>query len=223
MYSGKFSEHGHHQCHSCGGGHVRSKCSVRTIIAVDKECMHPIPSIPERNQQVSVIPFSSGEDSATLKAYENGTVRGVALIGFGELIELDNLPSFSSLNLSTRTDNAFTVPTSGNLKSLAATFTSLTTNTGFSGKVATIHATVFIAPVEGTGIFNATSVTVDLAPSFNGSITAGDIARGFSDRFNFPVVAGDRLLMVFSMTHDGTPVGFLDLVGKLSAGLTIVS
>lgn len=84
----------------------------------------------------------------------------------------------------------------------------------------TVHATVFRAPA-GSNTFTATAATVDLTPTLTGLIAIGDLVSGTTTVPPVPVAAGDRLLMVYSITATGLGDLAATVTGAASAGITI--
>jgi len=93
---------------------------------------------------------------------------------------------------------------------------SATVGIGLLG-TATVRAQIYRA-VAGSNIFSPTDAFVDLAPALS-TIAIGTITFGTRNVTPVPVAAGDRLLMIFSLTSSGIVAS---VTGNASAGINIV-
>lgn len=165
----------------------------------------------------TMIPYASGKTLVNLSTNAIGSALNYAFIGFGAAIDVVG-PLFGSIDVATVLDEAFSVSRAGALTAISASYTEPSTfNLG--NRIFIVNARIYRATAGSTSFF-ATNATVDLNP-LTGNIIAGTTIHGEND--NFPPVlvkAGDRLLMVFSLTEVGA-VGVGNLQGRVSAGLTI--
>lgn len=195
----------------CGGcGNHNNECpALGPFEAIDAACITTPPATG------SIIPFASGIVPVVLTSIAGGLVGTVSLVGFGTSIPGVTLVG-TNIDLSTLVGTeAFSVPRAGTITSISATF-SATLAVDLLGTV-TVRAQIYRA-VAGSNIFSPTTAFVDLAPSLS-TIALGTIAFGTANVAPVPVAAGDRLLMVFSITSSGIVAS---VTGNASAGINIV-
>ncbi|MGY3185746.1 exosporium glycoprotein BclB-related protein [Lysinibacillus sp. TE18511] len=208
--------HGGCGCDGCSNG---DQChNLGPFLAVDAAC---IPQPQPRNTG-SIIAFSSGL-TTLLTTAANGLIGAVSLVGFGSTVTGLALAGNNVDLTNLAFTEAFTVPRTGNVTSIAASFT-VTTAIALPGLPGTtvVNARIYRAPA-GSAVFSPTDVSVNLNPALVGVINVGTVLSGTSDSFPpLPVVAGDNLLMVFSITATGTaPTLAATVIGTASAGITI--
>lgn len=202
-------------CMSRGSSHCSGQCgnpcfSLGPFRATSTIC-------PPANTG-SIIPFSSGIIPAVLATLIDGAVGTVSAIGFGSAVPgLSLVGNTLNLPLPTGSTEAFSVPRVGKITAISASFTETVGLTVLGN--ATIRAQVYRAPA-GSNTFTATNAFVDLAPTVTGVLTAGTTYQGAANIANVPVVAGDRLVMVFSVSGEGI-LAITALTGAASAGITI--
>lgn len=198
---------------ACGGcGNNNNECVARgPFEAIDAACITTPPATG------SIIPFSSGIVPVILTAVAGGLIGTVSEVGFGTSIPgvtlVGTTIDVTSAVLGTE---AFSVPRAGTITSISASF-SATVAVTLVGGTATIRAQIYRAPA-GSNIFSPTDAFVDLAPALS-TIAVGTIAFGTRNVTPVPVAAGDRLLMVFSVTTSGLAAV---ITGNASAGINIV-
>lgn len=182
------------------------------FLAVDAACITPSQPATEG----SIIPFSSGVTPVLLTSLLTGLIATPSLIGFGTAVPGVTLVG-NTLDLSGVVTEAFTVPRTGSITGLSASFsaTAVVTLVGST----TVTATIYRAPA-GSTTYTATAATVNLAPAFTGLISLGDTAFGSGSFAPVPVATGDKLVMVYSITTAGVAVAQV-LTGTASAGITI--
>jgi len=189
---------------------MRNRCHVLgPFVAIDRDCIIPPASTG------SIIPFASGITPAILASAIGGLIGTVSLVGFGSAIpgvtlvgETITLPALNE---------AFSAPRAGSISAISAAFT-VTVGLDLIGEAATVNARIYRAPA-GSNVFTATGASVNLAPALTSLITVGTTLTGTSSNFApVPVAAGDRLLMVFSIS--GTTL-VATVTGAASAGITI--
>ncbi|WP_054768654.1 exosporium glycoprotein BclB-related protein [Lysinibacillus parviboronicapiens] len=207
MCANNFMNHGGCGCSSS----CNNECSaLGPFVAIDAACILP----PQATG--SIIPFSSGITTVILASLATGLITAPSLIGFGTAIPGPTILG-NTIDLSGVVTEAFSVPRPGNITAISASFTA-TLGVTLVGTT-TVTATVYRAPA-GSTLFTATSATVNLAPAFTGIIAVGQTAFASATVPPVPVVTGDRLLMVFSITTAGVTV-IQTLTGTASAGITI--
>ena len=218
----------HHGCGGCGGcsGCSQQNSNFPPFIpptgpinctdlgpfrAIDAACI-----VPPANTG-SIIPFSSGVTPALLVSALTGVAGTASLVGFGTAIPGVSVAG-NMIDLSGVVTEAFSVPRAGNITAISASFTT-TVELTLLGTTVTVNAQVYRAPA-GSTIFTATNATVDLAPPLTGTIALGDTVNATASLAPVPVVAGDRLLMVFTINSAGTTL-IQTATGTASAGITI--
>lgn len=198
----------------CGCSSRGMEChALGPFLAVDAACITP--SQPATGG--SIIPFSSGVTPVVLTSLVTGLIATPSLIGFGTAVPGVTLVG-NTLDLSGVVTEAFTVPRAGSITGLSASF-SATVAIALVGST-TVTATIYRAPA-GSTIYTATDATVNLAPAFTGAIALGATAFGSGSFAPVAVSAGDKLVMVYSITTTGVAVAQV-LTGTASAGITIV-
>ncbi|MEB2300136.1 hypothetical protein LAV72_10950 [Lysinibacillus xylanilyticus] len=198
---------------TCGGcANQNNQCNaLGPFEAIEAACITTPPATG------SIIPFSSGTVPVILTAILGGAIGTVSEVGFGTSIPGVTLAGtnidVTSAILGTE---AFSVPRAGTITSISASF-SATVALTLVGGTATIRAQIYRAPA-GSNVFSPTDAFVDLAPALS-TIAVGTIAFGTRNVTPVPVAAGDRLLMVFSVTTTGLAA---IITGNASAGINIV-
>lgn len=209
--------HGGCGCDGCSNG---NQChNLGPFLAVDASC---IPQPQPRTSVSSIIPFASGTQAVLVNA-ANGSISAVSLIGFGSAVTGITLSGNLINLLNVPATEAFVVPRAGDVTSIAASFkvTTAIAAPGLPGSTV-VNARIYRAPA-GSTVFSPTNVTVDLNPPLAGVINIGTVVHNTSDSFApLSVVAGDNLLMVFSITSTGTALDLAStVIGTASAGITI--
>lgn len=192
------SNNNQNECHALG-----------PFEAIDAACITTPPATG------SIIPFSSGIVPVILTSVLGGAIGTVSLVGFGTSIPGVTLTG-TNIDLTAVTGTeAFSVPRDGTITSISASF-SATVAVTLTG-TATVRAQIYRA-VAGSNVFSPTDAFVDLAPALS-TIAVGTITFGTRNVTPVPVAAGDRLLMVFSITSSGIVAA---VEGNASAGINIV-
>ena len=164
----------------------------------------------------SIIPFSSGTVPVVLTSLVGGVVDTVSTIGFGSTVSgIIVVENTIDLPLPTGSTDSFSVPRAGKVTAISASFTE-TIGVAVVGNT-TIRAQVYRAPA-GSNTFVATNAFVDLTPAVTGAVAVGTTYEATANIANVPVTAGDRLVMVFSVSGASAAVV---LTGTASAGITI--
>lgn len=165
----------------------------------------------------TIIPFASGS-YFILTTLANGLAEDVVTLGFGKSVSSQLEPS-GQFDDTYRGNYAFSAPRNGTVKSISGYFSVDGLPLNLVGTTISITAQLFVAP-EGSHLFSPTAAAVTLAPAFTGVVPATTISSGTATGLNVPVVAGDRLLLVFSASTSG--VNLANFVnGLISAGIEI--
>lgn len=164
----------------------------------------------------SIIPFASGTAvTMTSLPFGPGTV---ATVGMGSSAS-DNVQVGSTLDLTQSANNAFIMPRDGTITSLAGSFSS-TIASSLIGTSLSVTAQLYSAPA-GLNIFNPIpGATVTLDPALTGIAPIGTVATGVSSGLSIPVVAGTRLLLVYSISATGITL-VNTISGYVSGGVGI--
>jgi len=194
---------------TCGGcANQNNQCNaLGPFEAIDAACITTPPATG------SIIPFSSGIVPVILTSVLGGAIGTVSLVGFGTSIPGVTLTG-NNIDLTALTGTeAFSVPRAGTITSISASL-SATVAVTLTG---TVRAQIYRA-VAGSNVFSPTTAFVDLTPALS-TIVVGTITSGTANVAPVPVAAGDRLLMVFSVTSSGIVTA---IEGNASAGINIV-
>lgn len=168
----------------------------------------------------SIIPFSSGSTAGgvTILTGATGAPAAVSIIGFGTAVNGIVPATDGTITLPVGlTTEAFNVPRAGNVSAISGSFTVSTPATlAPAGSTATITARIYRAPA-GSSIFTPTNAFVNLTPNVTVPVAGGTVFQGTTST-NVPVLAGDRLVLVYSVAGTATA---LSLTGTATAGITI--
>ncbi|MEY9977724.1 exosporium glycoprotein BclB-related protein [Lysinibacillus sp. RC79] len=196
-------------CSSCANVNKNECAALGPFEAIDAACITTPPATG------SIIPFASGIVPVILTSVLGGTIGTVSMVGFGTSIPGVTLTGTNiDLTAATGTE-AFSVPRDGTITSISASL-SATVAVTLTG-TATVRAQIYRANA-GSNVFSPTTAFVDLAPAL-ATIAIGTITFGTRNVTPVPVAAGDRLLMVFSITSSGIVA---TVTGNASAGINIV-
>ncbi|ETT84144.1 exosporium glycoprotein BclB-related protein [Viridibacillus sp. FSL R5-0477] len=192
----------------CGNANNNNCTSLGPFIAVDAACITtPAP------RKGTMYPFSSGGVPVSLVSLASGLVSTTSMVGFGSAISAISLAG-TNIDLTAVTGTeAFSVPLDGSITAISASLSATATAT-VTG-TAQVRAQIYRA-VAGTNVFNPTPAFVNLTPLT--TIAIGTITSGTANVAPVPVAAGDRLLMVFSVTTSGFATTIL---GNASAGINV--
>lgn len=167
------------------------------------------------------IEFSSGVVPVVLTTLDGGLVGNPSIIGFGTAIS-GVISADGNIYSTGEVNEAYLVKRAGTLNAISASFT-VTTPFDVVGQSATVTATIYRAPA-GSDIFSPTSATVNLAPVLTSLLPVGTTLTGMASIFPpLAVAAGDRLLMVFTMSGSAgdlpaTVTGTASASVRLSSG-----
>ncbi|MEK4759790.1 exosporium glycoprotein BclB-related protein [Viridibacillus sp. FSL E2-0187] len=195
----------------CGCANNNNCTSLGPFIAVDAACI-TTPALTG-----TIVPFASGTIPVVLVTLAGGLVGTTSLVGFGTAIPGVSLVG-NNIDLSAATGTeGFSVPRAGSITSISASL-SATVALNLVGGTATVRAQVYRA-VAGSNVFSPTTAFVDLSPALS-TIAIGTITSGTANVAPVSVAAGDRLLMVYSVTTTGIALA-TTITGNASAGINI--
>lgn len=199
-------------CGCSGNGHGNGQCNaLGPFVAIDAACITP----PVNTG--TIIPFSSGLTTVALATVGAGVISVPSIIGFGTAV-----PGLAIVNntitLAGIINEAFVVPRTGNITAISASFSSFV-GAAIVGTT-TLRARIYLAPA-GSNSYTATNAFVDLSPPLSGPLTAGEITFGSANVAPVSVVAGDKLIMVFSIISTTGVTVAQTITGSASAGITI--
>lgn len=208
-------------CGRNGSKHCVSPCGSQCLTLGPFRATNTI--CPPRNTG-SVIPFSSGTAALAFATTDAGLVGTGGIIGFGtsaSAVPITTSATGNTLTLPTATGGteAFSVPRAGNITAISASYTVTTPVTVPAGATAVVRAQIYRAPA-GSNVFTATGAYVDLTPVLTGTVDTGTTLQGTADISSVPVAAGDRLVMVFTVSGTGITTA-LTVAGAATAGITI--
>jgi BclB C-terminal domain-containing protein len=168
-----------------------------------------------------MIPFASG--STVLMTTVATGLEGIdAIIGFGNsTLGVPTIGGTIDLtgNVGINLNYAFSVPTGGTIKSIAAYFSNVVAlNLGTSA--VTIRAQLYSSTTPDNIFTPIPGAVVTLSPALTGVVPLGTHSNGLITGLSIPVTAQTRLLMVFSATAAG--LSLVNIVtGYASAGISI--
>ncbi|MGE7997717.1 exosporium glycoprotein BclB-related protein [Lysinibacillus sp. NPDC093190] len=193
----------------CGCGNKNECTALGPFEAIEAACI----TTPAATG--SIIPFSSGTIPVVLVSLASGLIGTVSLVGFGTSIAGITLTG-TNIDLTAVTGTeAFSVPRAGTITSISASLSATAALTLVG--TATVTAQIYRA-VAGSNVFSPTTAFVNLSPALS-TVAIGTITSGTANVTPVPVAAGDRLLMVFSVTSSGIAA---TIAGNASAGINIV-
>jgi len=146
-----------------------------------------------------------------------GAIGTTSLVGFGSAVPGISLVGVD-INLLGLINYSFSVPRAGNLTAISASFT--TTLAISLGSDALVQARIYRAP-SGSTTFSPTSALVNLTPAIPIIALPGTYRSGTATFAPISVAAGERLLMVFSITTTTGLALATTVTGSASAGLSI--
>ncbi|WP_374718803.1 exosporium glycoprotein BclB-related protein [Parageobacillus toebii] len=198
---------------------IRCGCINGQAVTVNGPATPGPPGPPGPPGAGAIIPYASGTTPVALATVAGGLVGTGAIVGFGSSAPTASL-SAGTLTLGVGVGNipdfAFVVPRTGTVTSISAFFSATVGVT--LGAAGTVRAELWIAPAL-SNTFTPTGVFVDLAPAFGPVVAIGATAAGTAAAA-LPVAAGDKLLLVFSLTAPGS-TAISTLTGFASAGVGI--
>ncbi|MDU6347173.1 MAG: exosporium glycoprotein BclB-related protein [Clostridium sp.] len=118
------------------------------------------------------------------------------------------------------TNMAFSAPRDGTITAIAAEF-SLSVAATLVGSTVTLTAQLYSAPALSNTFTPVAGALVTLAPPLTGLVTIGTNSSGLTTGLAIPVVAGTRLMLVFSAAVTAGIDLATVITGFASAGLTI--
>ncbi len=169
----------------------------------------------------AIIPYASGGPIA-MTSIAGGLVGTVGLVGFGSsavgITPVAGVIDLTGTALGPIIDFAFSVPRNGIITSIAGFYSNVLALT-LTETTVTITAELYSA-TSASNSFTTTGASVALAPPLTGAVALGTISSGITTGLNIPVTAGQRLLMVFSITAAGVTL-ITAVTGYASAGVAI--
>lgn len=165
----------------------------------------------------AIIPFASGTP-VVMTTIAGGLVGTTSILGFGSSAAGVSVLG-GTIDLTSLTNYAFSMPRSGTIKSMSAYF-STTAALSLIGSTVTITAQLYSSTTPDNSFTAVPGATVTLAPSLSGIISIGSIANGITTGLNIPVTAETRFLLVFSTQAAGISL-VTTTTGYASAGLSI--
>lgn len=165
----------------------------------------------------AIIPYASGTPVA-LTTIALGLAGTPAVVGFG--FSAPGLTALgSTIDATNLTNFAFSVPRNGVISSISGSF-STTVAAALVGADVTITAQLYAANAGSNSFAPVPGALVNLTPTLTGVVAIGTGASGITTGLSIPVVAGQRLLLVFSATASGFSL-INTVVGYASAGVAI--
>jgi BclB C-terminal domain-containing protein len=165
----------------------------------------------------AIIPYASGAP-IVMTTILGGLAGTTSVLGFGTSATGVSLLG-GGIDASALTNFAYSVPRNGTITSISGFF-STTVALALVGTTLNIQAQLFAAPAGSNSFLPVPGALVNLAPSLSGIVAVGNTAFGTTSGLSIPVLAGSRLLLVYSATASG--IGLITSVtGYASAGVSI--
>jgi BclB C-terminal domain-containing protein len=165
----------------------------------------------------AIIPYASGAP-IVMTTILGGLAGTTSVLGFGTSATGVSLLG-GGIDASALTNFAYSVPRNGTITSISGFF-STTVALALVGTTLNIQAQLFAAPAGSNSFLPVPGALVNLAPSLSGIVAIGNTAFGTTSGLSIPVLAGSRLLLVYSATASG--IGLITSVtGYASAGVSI--
>jgi BclB C-terminal domain-containing protein len=169
----------------------------------------------------SIIPFASAAPISVATIAPSGVASLAALLGFANSVS-NVAVAASTVSLVGNGgpfDFAFDAPRSGTVTAISANFSNVAALILGGGVTASLEVQLYHA-AAGSNTFTGLPVTVTLS-ALTGTLVLGTTAFGLTTGLSQAVVAGDRYLLVATVTTTGTALA-VSINGYLSAGLNIV-
>jgi BclB C-terminal domain-containing protein len=147
-----------------------------------------------------------------------GLIGTTSLVGFGSSIAGVSLVGIDITDPLLAPGFAFTAPRAGTITSVSADL-SILLALALIGGTATVTAQLYRAP-SGTNVFSPLPGALVTLPTFS-TVAIGDVLSGITTGLSVPVLAQDRLIMVFSVTTTGLTI-ITTVTGFASAGVSII-
>jgi BclB C-terminal domain-containing protein len=148
-----------------------------------------------------------------------GATDTAGLIGFGSSVGgVSIVGGTITLGAGGLGDYSFVVPRTGTVDSISAFFSA--TVGAITSPTVTVRAQLWSAPAASSTFTPITGAFVDLTPAYTPAVVLGTNASGTAAALGIPVVAGDKLLLVFSLVGS-TSIVVDALTGFASAGVAI--
>lgn len=165
----------------------------------------------------AIIPYASGTP-IVMTTVLGGLAGTTSILGFGASTTGVSLLG-GAIDASILDNFAYSVPRNGTITSISGFFSN-TVALALVGSTLNIQAELFVAPAGSNLFVPVPGAVAPLAPALTGIATIGTTASGTTSGLNIPVLAGSRLLLVYSATATG--IGLANVVtGYASAGVSI--
>ncbi|GGH34720.1 hypothetical protein GCM10007423_25800 [Dyadobacter endophyticus] len=165
----------------------------------------------------AIIPYASGAP-IVMTTILGGLVGTTSVLGFGTSATGISLIG-GTIDATALTNFAYSVPRNGTITSISGFFSN-TVALALIGSTLTIQAELYAAPAGSNVFLPVPGAVVTLAPGLTGIASIGTTATGTTTGLSIPVLAGSRLLLVYSTTATG--IGLINTVtGYASAGVGI--
>jgi BclB C-terminal domain-containing protein len=165
----------------------------------------------------AIIPFASGLP-ITMTTIAGGLAGTTSVLGFGSSFVGVSLLG-GAIDATTLNNFAFSAPKNGTITAISGFFSN-TLALALIGATVTVTAQVYSAPPGSNTFTPVPGATAVLAPALGGIVGIGTTTSGSTTGLSIPVVAGQRLLMVFSASAAGITL-INTVTGYASAGLSI--
>nr|WP_295928013.1 exosporium glycoprotein BclB-related protein [uncultured Dyadobacter sp.] len=165
----------------------------------------------------AIIPYASGTP-ITLTTIALGLAGIPSVVGFG--LSAPGLTVLGgAIDATNLTNFAFSVPRDGVISSISGSF-STTVALALVGATVTVTAQLYVADAGSNSFTPIPGALVTMAPAMTGVLVIGTPSSGITTGLSIPVVAGQRLLLVYSATATGFSL-INTVVGYASAGVAI--
>lgn len=171
-------------------------------------------------QSGAIIPFASGNTTA-LSFASGGGVDTVSILSFGMHVDDVSLQIDGTINLGSRSNEAFSLSEDATITAIAAYF-STNFALDLTGTTASITAQLYASSVPNNIFTAIPGASVTLSPSFTGIVSVGTVASGLVTGLSIDVTAGTRLILVFLETATGNVVSGGSISGYASGGVNLI-
>ena len=165
----------------------------------------------------TIIPAASGTP-ITLTTTQINTDGVPAFIGFGASAPGKDIIG-PTIDITTLPNMAFSIPRNGTITSFAAYF-SISDTIDLTDATATIGARIYRSSTPNNSFVQIAETVIDLTPNITGIVPQGTILTGILSNLNIPILANERLLIVFTSRASGATFNN-NILGYASAGIGI--
>ncbi|WP_415840044.1 exosporium glycoprotein BclB-related protein [Paenibacillus endophyticus] len=164
------------------------------------------------------MPYASGTVTpVVLVSTIAGLVDTTSLVGFGSSVPGVSLAGLNITDPLLAPGYAFTIPQAGTITSISADL-SILIALALIGGTATVTAQLYRAPA-GSNVFAPLPGVLVTLPTIT-TVAIGDVLSGITTGLAVPVLAQDRLILVYSVTTTGLTI-ITTVTGLASAGVYI--